>query len=57
MNSIVEDILDLLQDKSDLSLPYRNVFVISSSSLFKMLSSVFSTTSVIKFKVTKGYYI
>ena len=39
--SIVEDIIDLLQDKSNLSSPYRSVFVISSSCFFKMLSSVF----------------
>ena len=39
MNSIVEDI-DLLQDKSNLSSPYRSVFLISSS-CFKMLSSNF----------------
>ena len=41
MNSIVEDIIDLLQDKSNLSSPYRSVFVISSSCFFKMLSSIF----------------
>ena len=41
INSIVEDIIDLLQDKSNLSLPYRSVFVISSSCFFKMLSSIF----------------
>ena len=41
MNSIVEDIIDLLQDKSNLLSPYRNVFVISSSCFFKMLSSFF----------------
>ena len=41
MNSIVEDIIELLQDKSNLSSPYRSVFVISSSCFFKMLSSVF----------------
>ena len=35
MNSIVEDTIDLLQDKSNLSLPYRSVFVISSSCFFK----------------------
>ena len=40
MNSIVEDIIDLLQDKSNLSSPYRSVFVISSSCFFKMLSSI-----------------
>ena len=38
MNSIVED---LLQDKSNLSLPYRSVFVIRSLCFFKMLSSDF----------------
>ena len=41
MNSIAEDILDLLEDKSNLSSPYRGVFVISSSCFFKMLSSIF----------------
>ena len=41
MNSIVEDIIDLLQDKSNLSSPYRSVFVISLSCFFKMLPSVF----------------
>ena len=41
MNSIAEDIIHLLQDKSNLSLPYRSVFVISWSCFFKMLSSVF----------------
>ena len=41
MNSIVEDIIDLLQDKSNLSSSYRSVFVISLSCFFKMLSSVF----------------
>ena len=30
VNSIVEDIIDLLQDKSNLRTPYRSVFVISS---------------------------
>ena len=39
--SIAEDIIDLLQDKSNLSSPYRSVFVISSSCFFKMLSSLF----------------
>ena len=39
--SVVEDIIDLLQDKSNLSSPYRSVFVISSSCFFKMLSSIF----------------
>ena len=43
MNPIVEDIIDLLQDKSNLSSPYRNVFVISLSCFFKMLSSIFLT--------------
>ena len=37
MNSIVEEIMDLLQDKSNLSSPE----VISSSCFFKMLSSIF----------------
>ena len=42
MNSIVKDILDLFQDKSNLSSsPYGSVFVISSSCFFKTLSSVF----------------
>ena len=41
MNSIIEDIIDLLQDKSNLSWPYRSVFVISSSCFFKILSSIF----------------
>ena len=41
MNSIVEDIIDLLQDKSNLSSPYRSVFVIISSCFFKMFSSIF----------------
>ena len=41
MDSIVEDIIDLLQDKSNLLSPYRSVFVISLSCFFKMLSSVF----------------
>ena len=36
MDSIVEDIMDLLQDKTNLSLPYRSVFVISSSCFFKL---------------------
>ena len=40
-NSIVEDIIDLLQDKSNLSSLYRSVFVISSSCFSKMLSSIF----------------
>ena len=43
MNSIVEYIIDLLQNKSNLSSPYRGVFVISLSCLFKMLSSSFLT--------------
>ena len=34
MNSVVEDNIDLLQDKLNLSLPYRSVFVISSSWFF-----------------------
>ena len=41
MNSIVEDIIDLLQDKSNLSSPYRRIFVISLSYFFKKLSSIF----------------
>ena len=41
MNLIVEDIIDLLQDKSNLLLPYKSVFVISSSFFFKMVSSIF----------------
>ena len=41
MNSIVEDIIDLLQDKSNLSSSYRSVFVMISSCFFKILSSVF----------------
>ena len=41
MDSIVEDIIDLLQDKSNLLSPYRSVFVISSSCFFKILSSIF----------------
>ena len=41
MNSIVEDIIDLLQDKSNLLSPYRSVFVISLSCFFKMLSLIF----------------
>ena len=41
MNSIAEDIIDLLKDKSNLSSPYRIVSVISSSYFFKMLSSIF----------------
>ena len=41
MNSFVEDIIDLLQDKSKLLSPYGGVFVISSSCFFKMLSLVF----------------
>ena len=41
MNSIVEDIIDLLQDKSNSSSPYRSVFAISSSCFLKMLSSIF----------------
>ena len=41
MNSIVKDIVNLLQDKSSLLSPYISVYVISSSCLFKMLSSIF----------------
>ena len=41
MNWIVEDIIDLLQVKSNLLSSYRSVFVISSSCFFKMLSSIF----------------
>ena len=41
MNWIVENIIDLLLDKSYLSSPYRSVFVRSSSCLFKMLLSIF----------------
>ena len=41
INSIVEDIIDLLEDKSNLSSPYRSVVLISSSSFFKMFSSIF----------------
>ena len=41
MNAIVEDIIDLLQDKSNLSSPYRSVFVRTSSCFFKMFSSIF----------------
>ena len=40
MNSAVEYIIDLLQDKSNLSSPYRSGFVISSSCFFKTLSSI-----------------
>ena len=40
-NSIVEDFIDLLQDKSNLSSLYRSVFVINSSCFSKMLSSIF----------------
>ena len=40
-NSIAEDFMDLLQDKSNLSSLYRSVFVISSSCFSKMLSSIF----------------
>ena len=40
MNSIVEDIIDLKQDKSNLSSPYRSAFVISLSCFFKMLSLI-----------------
>ena len=41
INLIVEDIIDLLKDNSNLSSPYRNAFVISLSCFFKMLSSIF----------------
>ena len=41
MKSIVEDFIDLLQDKSHLLSPYRSVFVINLSCFFKMLSSIF----------------
>ena len=41
VNSIVEDIIDLLQDKSNLSSPYRSVFVITSSCFSKIISSIF----------------
>ena len=41
VNSIVEDIIDLLQDKSNLSSSYRSIFVISLSCFFKLLSSIF----------------
>ena len=41
MNSIVEDIIDLLQDKSNLPWPYRSVFAIILLCFFKMLSSIF----------------
>ena len=41
MNSIVEDIIVLLQGKSNLSSPYRKVFGISLPCFFKMLSSIF----------------
>ena len=41
MNSIVDNIIDLLRDMSNLSLSYRSVFVISLSCFFKMLSSIF----------------
>ena len=41
MNSIVQDIIELLQDKSNLFSPYRSLFVFRSSCFFKMLSSVF----------------
>ena len=34
MNSIAEDFVDLLQGKSNLSSPYRSVFVITSSLRF-----------------------
>ena len=41
MNLIVEYIIDLLQDKPNLSSPHRSVFVISSSCFFKMFSSIY----------------
>ena len=41
MNSTVEDIVDLLQERPKLSSPYRSVFVMISSCFFKMLSSIF----------------
>ena len=41
MNSIVEDIIDLLWDNSNLSSPYRRIFVISLSCFFKTLSSIY----------------
>ena len=41
MKSIVEDFIDLLQDKSHLLSPYRSVFVINLPCFFKMLSSIF----------------
>ena len=41
MNSIVEDIIDSVQDKSNLSSPRRSVSVISSSCFFKILSQIF----------------
>ena len=41
MNSIAEDIIDLLQDKWNLPSPYRSVFVISPTYFLKMLSSIF----------------
>ena len=47
MNSIVEDIIDLLQGKLNLLSPCRSVFVISLSCFFKMLSSI----SIILIKV------
>ena len=34
MNSIVEDIMDLLQDKSNLSLPYRSVYKFRNNIFF-----------------------
>ena len=42
INSILEDIMDLLQDESNLSSPYTSVFaVIISSRFFKILLSIF----------------
>ena len=41
INSILEDIIELLQGKSNFSSPYRSIFVISWSCFFKMLSLIF----------------
>ena len=58
MNSIVEDIIDLLQDKSNLSPPYRKVFVISLSCFCKMFSSIFlNVTSAKKRSPLKMRYL
>ena len=46
INSIFEDIIDLLQDKSNLSLPYKSAFVISASCFSKMLSLIFLTLNI-----------